>query len=603
MATNGLNKVVYHLRRAVLLKDGGGQTDGKLLGNFIENRDETAFEVLMRRHGPMVLGVCRRFLRNPQDAQDAFQATFLVLVRKANSVVPRELVGNWLYAVARQTAIRMRSLNAKRWGREKQVRIMPEPQAVLPESTGDLQHLLDQELSRLPETYRIAIVLCELEGKTRKQAAQQLGWAEGTVSSRLARGKAKLAKRLAKQGLLLSVEALAAVLSQNMASACLPPTLVSATVKAASIMATGQTVASSLISAKVVALTERVVKTMLLTKLKTMVTVLFVAGVVGIGAGTFSVSALADNQVEAQKQEGPRKEQQVKAVQEKDDLEKNEMAALEGTWKVVFFERDGKIHEQNEGKDVKNYTKVVIKGNKFTIHPHIGGPRTSTFKIDSTKRPKWFDDVPDGTKSWPGIYELENDILKIYFDSKGVLKRPTEFKTTQNSGLALFVLNREKIPPEQENLKGPQQVGNSAPSALEIPEKERSDDPKKSSKQPAIEDSKIRELRKERVQVLQQRVNVLAKTYQARRWTPRPINTSDIKEAFRQLLKAELELCQSDQESLLVQLTAAKEYEKVADDMRKTGFIGEDEFLAAVANRLEIEIAYEREKAKATKAK
>ena len=234
MAANGLNKVLLHLRRAVLLQDGGGQTDGKLLGMFIEQRDEAAFEVLMRRHGPMVLSVCRRILHNQQDAQDAFQATFLVLVRKAKSVAPREIVGSWLYAVARQTAIRIRSQNAKRWWREKQVTTMPDPQVMASESNGDLQ-LLDQELSRLPAKYRIAIVRCDLEGKTRKQAARQLGWAEGTVSSRLARGRTMLAKRLAKHGLLLSVEALAAALSQNMASACLPPTLVSATVKAASL--------------------------------------------------------------------------------------------------------------------------------------------------------------------------------------------------------------------------------------------------------------------------------------------------------------------------------------------------------------------------------
>ena len=284
MASNGLNKVVWHLRRAVLLKDGAGLADGKLLGNFIEDRDETSFEVLMRRHGPMVLNVCRRILHNQQDAQDAVQTTFLVLVRKANSVVPRELVGNWLHAVARQTAIRMRSRNAKRWWREKQVATMPEPQATTLESSDDLE-ILDQELSRLPAKYRIAIVLCDLEGKTRKQAARQLGWPEGTLGTRLARGRTMLAKRIAKYGLLLSVEALAAVLSQNMASACLPPTLVSATVKAASLMAAGQTVAAGLISAKVVALTEGAVKGMLLTKLKTMVAVLVVVGVSTFGGG------------------------------------------------------------------------------------------------------------------------------------------------------------------------------------------------------------------------------------------------------------------------------------------------------------------------------
>ena len=276
----------------------------------------------------MVLSLCRRILRNQQDAQDAVQTTFLVLVRKANSVKPRDLVGNWLFAVARQTAIRMRSKNAKRWWREKQVTIMPEPQSVNSASNDDLL-ILDQELSRLPEKYRIAIVLCDLEGKTQKQAARQLGWPEGTLGTRLARGRTMLAKRLAKHGVLLSVEALAAVLSQNMASAFLPPTLVSATVKAASMLAAGQTVATGLISAKVAALTQGAMKAMLLTKLKTMVLALTVVGVLGVGAGTYSVSAIADNQVESQKQSGQRQEKQAQVVQEKDKSKKDEKEANE----------------------------------------------------------------------------------------------------------------------------------------------------------------------------------------------------------------------------------------------------------------------------------
>ncbi len=293
MANDALNKVFWHLRRAVLLQDGAGLSDGKLLGMFVDQGDEAAFEVLMRRHGPTILGMCRRILLNPQDAEDAVQATFLVLLRKASSIMPREMVGSWLYGVARQTATRMRVQMARRRWWEKQVATMPEPRSLNSRSNDDLL-ILDEELSRLPDKYRIAIILCDLQGKTRKQAAGQLGWAEGTVSSRLARGRTMLAKRLAKHGLLLSVEALVAFMSQNMASACLPPTLVSATVKAASIMAAGKTVATGLISPTVVALTEKVVKGMLLTKLKTMVAVLMVAGVLGTGIGSGARLAMSD---------------------------------------------------------------------------------------------------------------------------------------------------------------------------------------------------------------------------------------------------------------------------------------------------------------------
>src|SRR5438309_7350788 len=130
MATSPMTRVIKHLRRTALLQDGAGQTDGQLLVWFIERRDEVSFEALVRRHGPMVWGVCRRLLRNHHDAEDAFQATFLVLVRKAASVLPREMVANWLYGVAYTTAHRAKVATAKRTVKEKQVTLMPEPEAV-----------------------------------------------------------------------------------------------------------------------------------------------------------------------------------------------------------------------------------------------------------------------------------------------------------------------------------------------------------------------------------------------------------------------------------------------------------------------------------------
>ena len=129
---NSMQEVIRHLRRTVLVRDGAALTDAQLLTLFIDRRDEAAFEALVRRHGPMVMGVCRRILRCPHDAEDAFQATFLVLVRKATTVVPREMVANWLHGVARTTALRANAVTAKRQMRERQVREMPEPEAVQP---------------------------------------------------------------------------------------------------------------------------------------------------------------------------------------------------------------------------------------------------------------------------------------------------------------------------------------------------------------------------------------------------------------------------------------------------------------------------------------
>src|SRR5262249_33813498 len=152
--------------------------------------------------GPMVLGVCRRVLRHEADAEDAFQATFLVLVRKASSVRPRGMVGNWLYGVAHNTARDGKAMNLRRRQKEREVGTMPKQAP--PEAWGELQARLDLELAALPEQSRAPIVLCDLEGKTLREAARQLGWPQGTVATRLTRGRALLARRLARSGLSLS---------------------------------------------------------------------------------------------------------------------------------------------------------------------------------------------------------------------------------------------------------------------------------------------------------------------------------------------------------------------------------------------------------------
>jgi RNA polymerase sigma factor (sigma-70 family) len=268
MATSQISEVIQHLLGAVLLRGGAGLTDGQLLDDYISRRDEAALATLVRRHGPMVWGVCRRVLRNYHDAEDAFQATFLVLVRKAASVASRELLANWLYGVAHQTALKARATAAKRKVRERQVTEMPDPVVEHQDLWNDVQPLLDEELSRLPGHYRAVIVLCELEGVTRKEAARKLGLPEGTVGSRLARARVMLAKRLARRGLVVSGGVLAASLAENAASAGVPSSVVTSTIKAAGLLAAGA--ATGAISAKVAALTEGVLKSRLLTGYKGM---------------------------------------------------------------------------------------------------------------------------------------------------------------------------------------------------------------------------------------------------------------------------------------------------------------------------------------------
>src|SRR5262249_41460278 len=144
MATSQTSEVIQHLRRAVLLREGAGLTDRQLLEDFLSRREEAALAALVYRHGPMVWGVCRRVLRNYHDAEDVFQATFLVLVRKASSIASPELLANWLYGVAHQTALKARATTANRRSRERQVMRMPEPAANDQDVWNDLQPLLDQ---------------------------------------------------------------------------------------------------------------------------------------------------------------------------------------------------------------------------------------------------------------------------------------------------------------------------------------------------------------------------------------------------------------------------------------------------------------------------
>jgi RNA polymerase sigma factor (sigma-70 family) len=294
MATSRMSEVIQHLRRSEFLRGGTGLTDGHLLGEYIRRRDEAALAALVRRHGPMVWGVCQRVLRNYHDAEDAFQATFLVLVRKAASIASPEMLANWLYGVAHQTALKARVTTAKRRARERQVTEMPEPAVAEQDLWDDLQPLLDQELSRLPDKYRVAIVLCDLEGKTRKEAARQLGVPEGTLAARVARGRVMLAKRLARHGLVVSGGALGVMLSQKVASAGVPTSVASSTIKAASLFAAGKAVATGVISTQVAALAEGVLKSMLLGRIKVAVVMLLAMGALGIGVSALPNRTMAD---------------------------------------------------------------------------------------------------------------------------------------------------------------------------------------------------------------------------------------------------------------------------------------------------------------------
>ena len=337
--------------------------DGQLLGRYVTRRDELAFEMLVRRHGPMVLGVCRRLLLNPEDAEDAFQATFLVLARKAAKVLPRERVGPWLHGVAYHAAQKARAIAARRKAREKQVRSLPEPATIAEGLWSDLAPLLDQELARLPEKYRLPIILCDLEGKTRAKAARQLGWPEGTVAGRLARGRALLAKRLTRLGLPLSAGVLTAVLSQNV-SACVLLTLVNSTVEVA---------AGRAVQFPVTALAEGVLKAMSLTKWKlTAGFVLALAVVAGTGLMADRGAQAMPSEESPKVAEPPAKPDAQQAEPKKEKAEEVAWGdAVDGVQAGLVFPAEGRTSCHVGDKvafqvKVRNPSKVPVKVHYYS---------------------------------------------------------------------------------------------------------------------------------------------------------------------------------------------------------------------------------------------
>jgi RNA polymerase sigma factor (sigma-70 family) len=279
---NRQKAILPHVCRLIHAQFAVDLTDGQLLERFLDGQEE-AFATLVRRHGRTVLGVCRRVLTNAHDAEDAFQATFLVLVQKARSITKREAVGSWLYGVAYRVALKARAEAVRRRKHERQA---PDPagdQAIADGASDEVRPIIDEEVNRLPEKYRRPIVLCYFEGKTYSEAARLLGWPAGTTSVRLARARELLRSRLALRGLALSAGALAAWLAEGPAPAADLHLLINLTARAALRFAASPGAAG--VSTQVVALTEGVVKAMLLRKLKILAAVMLVVGVTCGGAG------------------------------------------------------------------------------------------------------------------------------------------------------------------------------------------------------------------------------------------------------------------------------------------------------------------------------
>jgi RNA polymerase sigma factor (sigma-70 family) len=277
--------VLGQLRRVILRHGDGGLSDGQLLDRFIHQRDETAFEALVWRHGPMVLGVGPRVLHNLDDAEDILQATFLSLVRQARSIRRRETIAGWLYQVAYRLALRARQQKKKR--SRGQV-ALSEVAAAAPSSDDPAQEelrLLDEELQRLPEKYRIPLVLSYLQGITNQEIAVRLTYPIGTVFTRLARGREMLRKRLVRRGVTLSAGIMGAAVTPDGAIAALRAELVRGTVRAGRLFAECPQSAAGALSPNVIALVEGVEKMIAISRWKLVGVVLTLFTVMGSGAG------------------------------------------------------------------------------------------------------------------------------------------------------------------------------------------------------------------------------------------------------------------------------------------------------------------------------
>jgi RNA polymerase sigma factor (sigma-70 family) len=386
----------------------GTPTDRQLLERFATRRDEEAFAELVHRHGPMVLGVCRHILRQEQDAEDAFQATFLVLSRKAGSIRSAEALPNWLYGVANRLATRMKAAASRRQRREV---ALVEPPLFEPEpggEVGDVGPVLFAEIGRLPDKYRIPLVLCYLEGKTNEQAAQHLRCPPGTVFSRLARARERLRLRLTRRGLALSTGVLVASLVRlsEQASAAVPQSLEATTVQGALRFGAGTFGGTSNISARVVSLARWGVRSLAWRKLLVGGGVLALATLVG----ALSVLFLALRPG-------------AQSLQDR----------LQGTWAITSMNMGGIPISGSEAQ-------ITITGNQMTLLDVPG-----TYRIDARKNPMQIDWIVQGGVT-QGVFEFRGDQLTLCFvqDRAGpqasAAPRPADF--SPQPGKMVMILNR-----------------------------------------------------------------------------------------------------------------------------------------------------------------
>jgi RNA polymerase sigma factor (sigma-70 family) len=510
MATDRPQDLIHRVTAAF---EAVNAPDEKLLYRFQGDRDEAAFAALVHRHGPMVLGVCRRVLHNCHDAEDAFQATFLVLARKAGSVTNPALLFHWLHSVAWRTAMEAKTRRARRRTAEWQT---PGPVGEGPPDHllwAEIRQVLDEEIGKLPARFRLPFVLCYLEGKTNEEAAAVLGCPKGTVVSRLSRAKERLRQRLSRRGLGLTATGLAALLADQSASAKVPLALSAATIKGVF-----QGWPAGALSAEVVLLAQKVVNSMRWSKLKFAALALLTVAALGTVTGLWGLRGAEPSPAgdewgiwQAQRIENPgdapAQAEQAGKVTDQD--------SIQGRWLVVSVSRNG--HELNSeeidellwpnggpgGMNPKGFGGKGFGGKGFggkgkgEGQPPAGGPGPgndipgpasdkpvlrsdgkdlpvfvitdkeivclmpyattkgspiASYQLDASKKPAWLDFNRRGAGlPAQGIYRLDGDKLMI---AVGGQQRPTKFSSPAGSDVELWVLRREQLTQDAKKIQG-----------------------------------------------------------------------------------------------------------------------------------------------------
>jgi RNA polymerase sigma factor (sigma-70 family) len=330
MGHRSAEAVLYHLDKMLAARRAEELADELLLERFAGAGDEAAFAALVERYGGMVLGVCRRVLERVDEGEDAFQATFLVLARKARTIRKRQALASWLFGVAHRLALKARTKAVERRNRERQVPDRPLSNPVDDLSWREVRQILDDELARLPEKHRAPLLLCYLDGLTQDEAARRLNWPRGTLKRRLERGRELLRARLSRRGVSLSATLLLTGLSANGASASVPPLLAISTLRAAMGFALGSGMPVGSVSVQAATLAEGMLRNMLAIKVKTGVTaVLAITMLAGAGLGGFQWSR-AKPQAVARVPDGEKKRVGEKADDSKKTREEHVRSDLYG---------------------------------------------------------------------------------------------------------------------------------------------------------------------------------------------------------------------------------------------------------------------------------